>query len=550
MEGLQVFYALAHTNKVDRKRSVATHCRNGGKHTSLRGTVEFRNDETRQVSEGVKRLNLRECILAVSAIYNKDYLVRGALQGFFLRATNATKLFHQIGLCWQTTCCVSNDHIEVARAASRNGIKDNRSRVAARLCDHVDAVTLSPNSQLFAGCSTERVACGEKNALTFICEVAREFADRGGLTRPIDAAHHDDAGRILRNVERTFGRLENFDEFIAQSSTNIILCLQALALNVATQALYDAHRGLNAYIGGDQRGLEFLQKVLINNATREDADDVVTCPRETFFQTRAKILKETKTHTNKRPMNIPKKERGRSNSLSLTSPAKGRAGQVRIVGGQWRRTPLAVRGLDGLRPTPERVRETVCDWLGHLFGTFDGRSALDLFAGSGALGLEMASRGFAKVDLVERDRAQAAGIAAVVSKLGATDFVTVTQGDAFGFLDRTTCAYDLVLLDPPFALGLQDRAIRAVLPRLAPDGVIYVERSEGRTADTLLAEMGLVRVRTGTAGQVSYELLVRRSSPLAALVREERLTRREERVEAARLRRLAKIESSEKEGEE
>ena len=253
-------------------------------------------------------------------------------------------------------------------------------------------------------------------------------------------------------------------------------------------------------------------------------------------------------------MNIPKKERGRSNSLSLSSPAKGRAGQVRIVGGRWRRTPLSVKALDGLRPTPERVRETVCDWLGHLFGVFDGRSALDLFAGSGALGLEMASRGFAKVDLVERDRAQAAGIATVVSKLGATDFVKVTQGDAFGFLDRTTSTYDLVLLDPPFALNLQDRAIRAALTRLAPDGVIYVERSEGRTADTFLAETGLVRVRAGTAGQVSYELLVRRSSPLSALVREERMTRREERVEAARLRRLAKLEgikkSTEQEGEE
>lgn len=504
--------------------------------------------------EGVKGLDLCERILAIGAVYDENHLVRGAFHGFFLRATNAAKLFHQIGLRRQTPSRVGNDHIEVTRTASGDRVKDNRSRVAARLGDHIDAVTLSPNCQLFAGSRSERVACSEKNALAFICKVACELTNRGGLTRTIDATHHDDAGRTLRNVKRTFGRLENFDELIAQSSTDIILRLQALTLNVATQALYDAHRGLNAYIGGDQRGLEFLQKVLINNATREDADDVVTRPRETFFQTRAKILKETKTHTNKRPMNIPKKERGRSNSLSLSSPAKGRAGQVRIVGGRWRRTPLSVKALDGLRPTPERVRETVCDWLGHLFGAFDGRSALDLFAGSGALGLEMASRGFAKVDLVERDRAQAAGIATVVSKLGATDFVKVTQGDAFGFLDRTTSTYDLVLLDPPFALNLQDRAIRAALTRLAPDGVIYVERSEGRTADTFLAETGLVRVRAGTAGQVSYELLVRRSSPLSALVREERMTRREERVEAARLRRLAKLEgikkSTEQEGEE
>ena len=81
---------------------------------------------------------------------------------------------------------------------------------------------------------------------------------------------------------------------------------------------------------------------------------------------------------------------------------------MRIVGGRWRRTPLAVADRNGLRPTPERVRETVFDWLGHLLGSFSGKSVLDLFAGSGALGFEALSRGMKAADFVERDSRQAA----------------------------------------------------------------------------------------------------------------------------------------------
>ena len=176
-------------------------------------------------------------------------------------------------------------------------------------------------------------------------------------------------------------------------------------------------------------------------------------------------------------MKSPKKERGRSSAVSLTTSSGRRAGEVRIVGGRWRRTPLVVTDREGLRPTPERVRETVFDWLGHLLGSYAGRRALDLFAGSGALGLEALSRGFAVLDLVERDRAQAAGIRAALERLGALEAAALHVEDAFAFLARSPLLWDVIFIDPPFALGLQDDAVARALERLAPDGILYVERS-------------------------------------------------------------------------
>lgn len=220
-----------------------------------------------------------------------------------------------------------------------------------------------------------------------------------------------------------------------------------------------------------------------------------------------------------------RKERTGSSPSSLTCSTARREGVVRIVGGIWRRTPLAVADLAGLRPTPERVRETVFDWIGHLLGTLEGSSVLDLFAGSGALGLEALSRGAASLDAVERDRRQAAAIEGVVKKLGAAAEVHVS--DAFVYLehgpDRT---WDLIFIDPPFALDLQERAVRAALGKLAPDGVLYVERPGGETGEEVLSELGLVRLRAGSAGAVSFELLARRTSPLAALAREPKPAKR------------------------
>lgn len=539
-EGLEVLETLADADEVDRKRPFAAHCRDGREDAALGCSVELRDDETRQMGKRVEGLDLGERVLAVRSVHDENDFVRCTFHGLFLGTADPAELLHEVGLRGKPSGRIGDDDVKMTGTSCGHGIEDDGCGIAPRLGDHVDAIAFAPDGKLFASRCTEGVACGKKDAPAFIGEVAGKLADGRGLAGAVDAAHHDDAGRGLRDVERSFCRREDLHEFIAQCTANVVLRLQSLPLNVTAQALYDVRRGLDAHVCGDQRGLELLKEVLVDDAAREDADDVVPRARETFLQACTKILKETKTHTSKRPMNIPKKERGRSNSLSLTSPARARAGSVRIVGGRWRRTPLSVRDQEGLRPTPERVRETIYDWLGHLLGSFDGRAALDLFAGSGALGLEAASRGFSRVDLVERDRRQAAEISTVVGRLSAGEAVHVNAEDAFAFLDRTPELYDLVLIDPPFARELQDRAVLAALARLKENGIIYVERSGERSPDDLLERAGLVRLRAGSAGQVSYELLARTSGALAPLAREERMTRREARLEAARLRRAAR----------
>jgi 16S rRNA (guanine966-N2)-methyltransferase len=157
------------------------------------------------------------------------------------------------------------------------------------------------------------------------------------------------------------------------------------------------------------------------------------------------------------------------------APGKGAPplGQVRIVGGRWRNTRLAVPDLPGLRPSSDRVRETLFNWL---TGQLAGARVLDLFAGTGALGLEALSRGAASVILVERDPGLARALNDTIVRLGARTEATVVQGDALSWLvDQADGGFDLVFLDPPFAAGLWDLALAAVLPKVRPGGWIYVE---------------------------------------------------------------------------
>src|SRR5690606_20053910 len=131
---------------------------------------------------------------------------------------------------------------------------------------------------------------------------------------------------------------------------------------------------------------------------------------------------------------------------------------VRIVGCDYRRTPIPVIDAPGLRPTPDRVRETLFNWLHHLWGgQFSDKHILDLFAGSGALGFEAASRGVAHVQMVENNPAAIASLRALRTKLGAKN-VRIHAGDASMVARRLDATrYDLVLLDPPFGQGWIDR---------------------------------------------------------------------------------------------
>lgn len=156
----------------------------------------------------------------------------------------------------------------------------------------------------------------------------------------------------------------------------------------------------------------------------------------------------------------------------------GPRGSVRIVGGRWRGTRLPVADADGLRPTPDRVRETLFNWLQPAVA---GARVLDLFAGSGALGLEAVSRGARGAVLVERDARLAASLRETVAKLGAGDVVQVVQADALDWLRAppASAPFDVAFVDPPFAAGLWPAVLAALPPVLAPEAWLYLEGPAG-----------------------------------------------------------------------
>lgn len=190
----------------------------------------------------------------------------------------------------------------------------------------------------------------------------------------------------------------------------------------------------------------------------------------------------------------------------MTAPARRALPHaVRIIGGQWKRTRLPVADKAGLRPTPDRVRETLFNWLGQ---DLTGWRCLDAFAGSGALGFEAASRGAADVVLLERDRSLAQGLEQLRLRLAA-DAVRVHSADALRWMaDAAPALFDLVFLDPPFDAGLVAPAL-ALVPRLLADGgQVYVE-SHAAPDDEALAQLGWQVRRASRAGQVHFCLLVR-----------------------------------------
>lgn len=153
------------------------------------------------------------------------------------------------------------------------------------------------------------------------------------------------------------------------------------------------------------------------------------------------------------------------------SPTKPKSNQVRIIGGQWRRRVLHFPDAPGLRPTPDRVRETLFNWLGQ---RLDGLRCLDLFAGSGALGFEAASRGAREVVLVERDSQAMAAMRKNRELLGATQ-VELVSADGLAWLAGQHGQFDVIFLDPPFQADLLPAALAGAATRLAPEGKIYAE---------------------------------------------------------------------------
>lgn len=176
-------------------------------------------------------------------------------------------------------------------------------------------------------------------------------------------------------------------------------------------------------------------------------------------------------------MRVKSRRPGPSARAGASAPGAGAPGLVRIVGGHWRGTRLPVPGATGLRPTPDRVRETLFNWLGHARPSgLRGARVLDLFAGSGALGLEALSRGAHESFLVERDRASAATLRASVQRLRADARAHVVEADALDWLRAPLHGrFDLVFLDPPFEAALWDRVLPLLPPWLDADAWLYLE---------------------------------------------------------------------------
>jgi 16S rRNA (guanine(966)-N(2))-methyltransferase RsmD len=177
---------------------------------------------------------------------------------------------------------------------------------------------------------------------------------------------------------------------------------------------------------------------------------------------------------------------------------------VRIIGGKWRRTPLPVLAAEGLRPTPDRVRETLFNWLGQ---DMTGLTCLDLFAGSGALGFEAASRGAAHVTLVEANPRVAKQLRDNQYRLDAQQ-IQVMQGDAFAMAAQMpTASFDVVFLDPPFAEDWIGPALEHAARLSRPGGAVYVETDHPLTGADAPVPSALEIVRHACAGAVHFHLL-------------------------------------------
>ena len=172
-------------------------------------------------------------------------------------------------------------------------------------------------------------------------------------------------------------------------------------------------------------------------------------------------------------------------------------GEIRIIAGEYRGRRIKVASRPGLRPTPDRVRETLFNWLGQWL---DGLSCLDLFAGSGALGFEAASRGAARVVMVESDRAALAALEAARGKIGARA-VELVRGDANEYLARARESFDVVFLDPPFRQNALPAVLEQLAPRLADKARVYIESAAPAAPGEHWRELKRAR-----AGQVSYQL--------------------------------------------
>lgn len=188
----------------------------------------------------------------------------------------------------------------------------------------------------------------------------------------------------------------------------------------------------------------------------------------------------------------------KSPTLAGQRAAPSGLNQVRINAGQWRSRILRFPDVPGLRPTPDRVRQTLFNWLGQ---DLTGKHCLDLFAGTGVMGFEALSRGAASTVMVEKSTVACQALRNNKQLLMA-QHASIFQQDALLFLDQNHQKFDVIFVDPPYQQGWLEKILPALLAHLTENGLVYVE------AEYLLADMpGWQTRKHGKAGQVFYHLL-------------------------------------------
>lgn len=185
------------------------------------------------------------------------------------------------------------------------------------------------------------------------------------------------------------------------------------------------------------------------------------------------------------------------------APARARPGSYRIIAGEWRGRRLTIPDLPGLRPTPDRVRETLFNWLAP---TLPGACCLDLFAGAGALGFEAASRGAREVTLVDADRGVTESLKREAARLAATN-VQIVRADAREFLRGNAKPWDVVFLDPPYSAHLLPDMLALLREStgVASGAWVYLEHDAREQPPELPA--GWRYHRSKRAAQVGYHLV-------------------------------------------
>lgn len=198
-------------------------------------------------------------------------------------------------------------------------------------------------------------------------------------------------------------------------------------------------------------------------------------------------------------------KRGHSKGKSEKKPVhanRARPGNIRIISGQHRGRKLPVLVAEGLRPTSDRVKETLFNWL---MQDIAGARVLDMFAGAGSLGFEAISRFAKHVTMIENSRDNAEQLKQNVALLRAQDDCKVIQGDAFSTLDTQDEAFDIVLIDPPFNQGYVEKALERLLSKqlLKPEALVYIECEADLTLNIAPC---LEMTKEQSTQQVSYRL--------------------------------------------